>query len=110
MISLTLSRVRGTFLGTLGRNFEISANRKDKVGKQKLVTGALIYQTLVCEFFPLINKLISELLADLIGRSQFENFRKERKSQFFLLKNGSRLCLGIFDLGEIIFRHWSTQF
>ena len=57
---LTLSRVRGTYLGTLVRNLRISANRKDKVGKQKLVAGTLIYQTLLNELFSLIDKLISE--------------------------------------------------
>ena len=57
---LTLSRVRGTYLGTLARNLRISANRKDKVGKQNLVAGTLIYQTIVNELFSLIDKLISE--------------------------------------------------
>ena len=48
---LTLRRLRGTHLGTLTRNFRISANRKDKIGKQKLVAGTLIYQTLAYDFF-----------------------------------------------------------
>lgn len=68
---LTLSRVRGTYLGTLAKNLRISANWKDKVGKKKFVAGAMFYQTLVYEFFTLTDKLISELLADLIGRSHF---------------------------------------
>ena len=59
-IFLTLSRFRGTLLGTLARNFEISANRKVEIGKQKLVAGTLTFQTLADDFFSLINKLISE--------------------------------------------------
>ena len=57
---LTLSRVRGTYLGTLARNLRISANRKEKDGKQKLGAGTLTYQTLVNELFSLIDTLISQ--------------------------------------------------
>ena len=47
------------------------------------MTGTLVYKACVDEAFVFIDKLISELLADLIGRSRFHTFERRDKWQFF---------------------------
>ena len=63
----------------------------------------MIYKARVDEALVFIYKLISELLADLIGRLRFRTFERRDKWQFCFLKKGSKLIQGVFDPGDFIF-------
>ena len=68
------------------------------------MTRTLVYKERSDEAFMFIDKLVRELLADLIGRSRFRTFEKRDKWQFFFcMKEGSKLIWGVFDPGDFIF-------
>ena len=64
------------------RKAHFSSFFQDKVRKIRTLTGTLVYKACVDEAFVFINKLISELLADLIGRLRFRTFERRDKWQF----------------------------
>ena len=57
--------------------------------KERILTGTLVYKACVDEAFVFIDKLISELLADLIGRLRFRTFERRDKWQFCFLKKST---------------------
>ena len=57
----------------------------DRVEKKRILTRTLVYKKRSDEAFMFIDKLISELLADLIGRSRFRTFERRDKWQFSFL-------------------------
>ena len=66
----------------VSRKAQFSIVFQYKIGKIRIVTGTLVYKTRIDEIFVFIDKLISELLADLIGRSRFRTFERRDKWQF----------------------------
>ena len=59
--------------------------------EKRILTGTLVYKAPVDEAFVFIDKLISELLADLIWRSRFPLLKGAINGSFLFLKKGSKL-------------------
>ena len=73
----------------LSTKAQFSKAFQDKVGKIRILTGNMVYKARFDEVFVFIDKLISELLADLIWRSRFRTCERRDKWPYFSLNKAS---------------------